>query len=87
METRPLPKRNPKRIEKEGDSILAQMEGNFALIPLCIEGKTLSSPSFSDYLRQLPLHGTSSAVFVIGGSYGLDERVKKKGIFFSLFPL
>ena len=84
----PSPKEIQKGIEKEGDSILAQMEGNFALIPLCIEGKTLSSPSFSDYLRQLPLHGTSSAVFVIGGSYGLDERVKKKGdLLLSISPM
>ncbi len=88
LKTDPSPKEIQKGLEKEGDAILSQLSGREALIPLCIEGKTLSSPSFSDYLRQLPLHGKSSATFVIGGSYGLDDRIKKKGdLLLSLSPM
>lgn len=88
LKTDPSPKEIQKGLEKEGDAILSQLSGREALIPLCIEGKTLSSPAFSDYLRGLPLQGTSSAVFVIGGSYGLDERVKKKGdLLLSISPM
>lgn len=59
----------------EGDRLLAKL-GRGYRIALCVEGKSLSSPAFADLLAGLPLAGHSALDLVIGGSYGLDERVK-----------
>ena len=62
-------------IRGEGDRLLAKMSGSYA-IALCVEGRQMSSPAFAELLSGLPLSGHSSLDLVIGGSYGLDERVK-----------
>ena len=49
------------------------------LIPLCIEGKEMSSEEFADTITSLENKGCSHIQFVIGGSLGLDEGLKKKG--------
>ena len=49
------------------------------LIPLCIEGKQISSEEFSQTLDRAAVDGKSSIVLLIGGSYGLWEELKKKG--------
>ena len=49
------------------------------LIPLCIEGGEMSSEDFSELIASLELKGVSHIQFVIGGSLGLDDDIKKKG--------
>jgi 23S rRNA (pseudouridine1915-N3)-methyltransferase len=67
--------------EAEGKSILAKIEALgrqqayvFALDP---RGKELGSEAFADKLSQIALNGKSRAIFVIGGSLGLPEAVRK----------
>ena len=45
---------------------------------LAIEGKTLSSEEFSKQLEQASINGFSTLTFVIGGSLGLSNEVKKR---------
>lgn len=66
-------------LEKEGESILAKLPKDGVVIPLCIEGKLLSSPDLAEEMDKTALSGTSAISFVIGGSYGLDDRVKQAG--------
>lgn len=66
-------------LEKEADAILKKIPSAARVYPLCIEGRQLSSEAFAEDLRQAALQGTSSAVFIIGGSHGLSERVKALG--------
>ena len=45
---------------------------------MCIEGKELSSPALAEKVQQLALNGASQLTFLIGGSVGLDESLKKR---------
>ena len=49
------------------------------LIPLCIEGDQMTSEGFSELIASLENKGVSHIQFVIGGSLGIDETLKKKG--------
>lgn len=64
-------------LEQEGKRLL-QKAGNSSMIALCIEGKEISSPQLAQYLEQVTVNGVSSLTFVIGGSWGLWEEVKRK---------
>ena len=66
-------------IEAEGREILSRIPAGSYLIPLCIEGKQLTSEEFSQTLDRAAVDGKSSIVLLIGGSYGLWEELKKKG--------
>ena len=63
-------------IEKEGDRILSVLPPKSKKIALCVEGKQLSSEEFSEYISKAEAEGSSSFTFIIGGAFGLDERVK-----------
>lgn len=58
---------------------MAKIPAGSYLIPLCIEGKQISSEEFSQTLDRAAVDGKSSIVLLIGGSYGLWEELKKKG--------
>lgn len=62
-------------IEKEGARIAAKIPAGAAVIPLCIEGKELSSPEIAGSIEKISLHNSKIA-FVIGGSFGLSQGVK-----------
>ena len=66
-------------IEMEGKRILDQIPTDSAVIPLCIEGKELDSPTLAARMQKMAVEGTSHIVFVIGGSWGLSETVKSRG--------
>ena len=62
-------------VEKEGEEILSHLSG---YIILCdIEAKESSSPAFAKHLQDL-MQTTSTISFVVGGSYGVSEKVRKK---------
>ena len=62
----------------EGKKILEKIPERSAIISMCIEGKQLSSQELSEKLSLLAAQGTGSVAFVIGGSFGLSQEVKKK---------
>lgn len=64
-------------ITKEGDRILAAMPKKSKNVALCIEGKLISSEEFSEFIVRSCSEGFSSFTFIIGGAFGLDERIKK----------
>ena len=74
----PSPALIEKALEEEGEKLLAAAKGS-AVIPLCIEGKELSSPQLAQRLEDLASRGVSSVSFIIGSSFGLAERVKRAG--------
>ena len=45
---------------------------------LAIEGKTFSSEEFSKQLEEASIKGFSTLTFIIGGSLGLAQDVKKR---------
>ena len=64
-------------LEKEGAEILKKIPSGARVIALCVEGKTYSSEELAADLSAAANGGTSHIVFVIGGSYGLSEAVKR----------
>ena len=64
-------------LKEECEKIKKALPGNCDIIPMCIEGKQLSSEELSEKIETLTLHGTSHICFIIGGSYGISEEIKK----------
>lgn len=65
-------------VEAEGKRLLEKLPRDGAVIPLCIEGKTMDSPSLSACVERLTVEGVSHITWIIGGSHGLSEEVKSK---------
>ena len=72
---------NDKSIEvikrKEKEKILSNIKEKDYVITLEITGKKIDSVSFSKKLEEINLN-YSNIVFVIGGSYGLDDCVSNR---------
>lgn len=66
-----------KAVQKEGEQILAKIKEKSTVFALCIEGKTLSSPTFSQEIEHAAASG-GELVFIIGGSFGLSDAVKNR---------
>ena len=49
-----------------------------AVIAMCIEGKELSSTQLAAKMTELAVGGASQLTFLIGGSVGLDECLKRR---------
>ena len=65
-------------IEEEGNSILNAISQDEYVITLEILGQMLDSVELSNKISKLQTYGKSNITFVIGGSYGLSESVKKR---------
>ena len=72
---------NGQDIEKEGKSIIKAMPKGSFVMPLCVEGKQLSSPALAEKINSVGLSGKSEITFIIGGSDGLSDEVKALGDF------
>lgn len=76
---------NDQILHKEGQRILEKIADREFVIALAIEGKSLSSEAFSQYLSDLGVRGYSDVTFVIGGSLGLSPAVKTRANFLISF--
>lgn len=65
-------------LKKEGDRILAKIKPSNYVISLCIEGKEWSSEEMAKTIARLMVEGKSRITFIIGGSLGLCDEIKKK---------
>lgn len=66
---------------KEGEKILSKLSQDTYCITLEIEGKQLTSEMFAKKLDDLATYGKSKIAFIIGGSHGLSDEVKKRSDF------
>ena len=64
-------------LEKEAERILEAIPKRSFVVPMCIEGKQMSSEEFSAALDNAALSGRSSVTFIIGSSHGLSDKVKR----------
>ena len=65
-------------LSKEADVIEERLPKGGVLVALCVEGKPMSSEQLSDTLSRYGAQGASQVTFLIGGSFGLSERVKAR---------
>ena len=65
-------------IEKEGEEILRTLEkiGGYNVL-LDIQGKNFSSEEMAEEIERLTVNGVSSINFIIGGSYGVSESLRR----------
>lgn len=65
-------------IEKESNDILKTLEklGGFNIL-LDIQGKNYSSEEMASEIERITVNGVSTINFVIGGSYGVSQRVRE----------
>lgn len=63
--------------DKEGKAMLSKIKDSDYVIAMCIEGRQLDSVELSEKIEKISM-SSSSIVFVIGGSLGLSDEVKKR---------
>lgn len=66
------------KIKVEGEKILKQIKSEDYVVTLEIEGNNLSSEEFADFIKDFEINKQKELVFVIGGSFGLDQQVKNR---------
>ncbi len=76
-----LPESRSDSKEEESRDILARVPKGSYVIALDVGGKALSSENFAKKISDLALEGRSDICFVIGGSNGFDDSVRKAADF------
>ena len=64
--------------DKEGEKILSKIKDSDTVIAMAIEGDLISSEQLAEKIENYGINGKSSIVFIIGGSLGLSDTVKKR---------
>lgn len=64
--------------QKEGERILGKISPDTYVITLDLQGKMITSEQLAGKLDELATYGKSKVAFVIGGSLGLSETVRKR---------
>ena len=73
-------KENEQILLKEGNNILKQIKENEFVFLLDLHGKEISSEEFASKIDQLTCN-YSTITFVIGGSLGVSEELRKRSNF------
>lgn len=75
-------------LNAEADKILSLVPNGAYVVPMCIEGRLVSSEELSKRIETVAVSGSSHIVFIIGSSYGLNDRVKLRADFkMSMSPM
>ena len=64
-------------LDKEAAAILTALPKDACIVALCVEGRKLSSEQLAELIRDRENSGRPRICFLIGGSYGLSEKVKQ----------
>jgi len=81
LEVIELPEDKQQMLEKECELIISKIPNGAVTIALCIEGKEIDSKGLSDMINDYAVKGISKLYFIIGGSVGLHEKIKKEAEF------
>lgn len=65
-------------LDREAERILSYIAPGRKVIVLAIEGELISSPDLAKQLEEYATYGESKVTFIIGGSLGLAESIKKR---------
>lgn len=68
-------------LAKEGERILKNIRDNDYVVTLEIDGVQRSSEELAGFIHSLEVSGRSDITFVIGGSLGLSDEVKRRSDF------
>ena len=73
----PSAKEIENALSSEAKKIIEKIPKGAKVYSMCIEGKQRTSEELSHEIDGLALEGVSNIVFIIGGSFGLSDEVKK----------
>ena len=62
----------------EGQRIISAIKDGFYVVLLDLKGEALDSVSLSKKIDEISTYYSSKIAFIIGGSYGVSEAVKKR---------
>ena len=65
-------------LDKEAAAVIKYLDKSAYVIAMAIEGEKLSSEALAEKINSLAVNGTSQIVFIIGGSEGLSDDVKRR---------
>ncbi len=65
----------------ESDKLLSLISPSHHVVLLDLSGKNVSSTDFSHYIFKQYVHGNSDITFVIGGSHGVSDSLRKRADF------
>ena len=74
----PSPAEVQRALAAEAVAIRERLPRGGSVIALCIEGKPCSSVELSRRMEELAVAGKTQLTFLIGGSVGLDEGLKRQ---------
>ena len=74
----PSPAQIQQALDAEAAAITAKLPKGGALVALCIEGTPCPSEEMSRKMQQLAVSGKTQLTFLIGGSVGLSESLKRR---------
>ena len=77
----PSAKEIENALSSEAKKIIEKIPKGAKVYSMCIEGKQRTSEELSHEIDGLALEGVSNIVFIIGGSFGLSDEVKKLSAF------
>ena len=77
IEVLELPESKTDDVDEESASILAHLPKSSYVIALDVAGNSLSSEGLAKKIKTLAVDGTSHISFVIGGSNGYNDSVRK----------
>lgn len=67
-----------KALEREAAEILKSIPQDAYVVALCVEGRELPSEAMAELIAGRENSGKPRLCFVVGGSFGLSETVKKR---------
>jgi 23S rRNA (pseudouridine1915-N3)-methyltransferase len=77
----PSAKEIENALNNEAKKIIEKIPKGAKVYSMCIEGKQRTSEELSKEIDSLAVEGASNIVFIIGGSFGLSDEVKKLSSF------
>ena len=84
----PSPAQIAQALETEASAIREKLPKGGAVVALAIEGKLCSSEELSRRLGDFAVAGKTQVTFLIGGSFGLSEELKRQADFrLSMSPM
>ena len=65
-------------LEKESEDIFRSIPKDAYTVAMCVGAKQLKSEELAAHMEKLAVSGRGKICFIIGGSYGMSEEVKKR---------
>lgn len=81
LKDNPSPAEIENALSEEGKRIEERITNGSYIVAMCIEGKQISSEELAAEIDDISVNKSGKIDFIIGGSYGLADTVKKRADF------